>query len=177
MILYHSYFSDTKLSRLAAEKLAIKWYSTQTAYEFIQTQEVELEGQNFESAKQTIRINLKDNLPVEDWERIQREIDNPHSVWMQKNTIQTWGQYLREHVLGSRIAQARGSTKASTVSATPDKQDKESWKDKNRKLKEQPPGKGSGKEKSTPGNAADQRPAGKCYKCNEPARPYIEKLH
>ena len=48
------------------------------------------------------------------------------------------------------------------------KQDKESWKDKNRKLKEQPPGKGSGKEKSTSGNAADQRPAGKCYKCNEP---------
>ena len=168
VILYHSYFSDTKLSRLAAEKLAIKWYSTQTAYEFIQTQEVELEGQNFESAKQTIRINLKDNLSVEDWERIQREIDNPQSVWMQKNTIQTWGQYLREHVLGSRIAQARGSTKAATVSATPDKQVKESWKDKNRKLKEQPPGKGSGKEKSTPGNAADLRPVGKCYKCNEP---------
>lgn len=47
---------------------------------------------------------------------------------------------------------------------------KESWEDKNKKFKKkQTPGKGSGKGNSTaPGNTADQRPAGKCYKCNEP---------
>lgn len=86
-----------KLSRLAAEKLAVRWYSNQTAYEFIQIQEMELEGQNFESAKQTIKINLKDNLKMEDWERLEKETNNPTSVWMQKTTIQTWGQYLRDY--------------------------------------------------------------------------------
>ena len=155
-----------------------------------------MEGKNFESAKQTIRINLKDNLPVEDWERIQREIDNPHSVWMQKNTIQTWVQYLREHVLGSRSAQARGATKAATASATSDKQDKESWKDKNRKLKEQPPEKGSGKEKSVremrqtidrrenvisvtsrvTSKNCTKKEAWKCHNCNEKGHSCSERL-